>query len=89
MGKDKVAVIMGSQSDYKTMKNAVDILEDFGIETQVNIVSAHRTPDRLYEFAKSAQENGIKLIIAGAGGAAHLPGMVASFNPITSFRGSY
>ncbi|MDA9231512.1 5-(carboxyamino)imidazole ribonucleotide mutase [Rickettsiales bacterium] len=82
MGKNKVAVIMGSQSDYKTMKNAVDILEDFEIETQVNIVSAHRTPDRLYEFAKSAQENGIKVIIAGAGGAAHLPGMVASLTPL-------
>jgi 5-(carboxyamino)imidazole ribonucleotide mutase len=82
MGKNKVAVIMGSQSDYKTMKNAVDILEDFGIETQVRIVSAHRTPDRLYEFAKSAQENGIKVIIAGAGGAAHLPGMVASLTPL-------
>mgnify|MGYP003706989241 CR=1 FL=1 len=82
MGKNKVAVIMGSQSDYKTMKNAVDILKDFEIETQVNIVSAHRTPDRLYEFAKSAQENGIKVIIAGAGGAAHLPGMVASLTPL-------
>lgn len=73
---------MGSQSDFDTMKKADDILKDFGVDTQVNIVSAHRTPDRLYEFAKKAKINGIKVIIAGAGGAAHLPGMVASLTSI-------
>jgi len=78
----KVAIIMGSQSDFDTMKKADDILKDFGVDTQVNIVSAHRTPDRLYEFAKKAKINGIKVIIAGAGGAAHLPGMVASLTSI-------
>ncbi len=82
MKNSKVAVIMGSQSDSPTMQKAVEILENFKIETQVNIVSAHRTPDRLYEFSKKAQENGIKVIIAGAGGAAHLPGMVASLTTL-------
>jgi 5-(carboxyamino)imidazole ribonucleotide mutase len=78
----KVAVIMGSQSDYDTMKKAVDILEEFNIETVVNIVSAHRTPERLYEFSKSAKKNDIDVIIAGAGGAAHLPGMVAALTTL-------
>ncbi len=82
MNKHKVAVIMGSQSDFDTMKNSIDILENFGIEVQTSIVSAHRTPDRLYEFSKNAEKNNIKIIIAGAGGAAHLPGMVASLTII-------
>ena len=80
--KNKVAVIMGSQSDYETMENSVEILKEFNIEIEVKIVSAHRTPDRLYEFAKNAQDHGIKVIIAGAGGAAHLPGMVAALTQI-------
>lgn len=80
--KNKVAVIMGSQSDFETMKKAVEILENFEVETEVKIVSAHRTPDRLFEFAKSAKKNNIKVIIAGAGGAAHLPGMVASLTTL-------
>ncbi len=82
MKNNKVAVIMGSQSDFETMEKAVEILENFGIETEIKIVSAHRTPDRLYEFSKNAKNNNIKVIIAGAGGAAHLPGMVASLTTI-------
>ena len=70
MKNNKVAVIMGSQSDFETMEKAVEILENFEIETEVKIVSAHRTPDRLYEFSKNAKNNNIKVIIAGAGGAA-------------------
>lgn len=73
-----VGVIMGSQSDMPTMDEAVKILEELGISHEVRIVSAHRTPDRLIEYAKSAVQRGLKTIIAGAGGAAHLPGMVAS-----------
>jgi 5-(carboxyamino)imidazole ribonucleotide mutase len=73
-----VGVIMGSQSDMPTMEEAVKILEEFGIPHEIRIVSAHRTPDRLVEYAKSAAARGLKTIIAGAGGAAHLPGMVAS-----------
>jgi 5-(carboxyamino)imidazole ribonucleotide mutase len=73
-----VAIIMGSRSDWETMKNAADILGELDIPFEQKIVSAHRTPDRLYEFAKSAKERGLKVIIAGAGGAAHLPGMAAS-----------
>jgi 5-(carboxyamino)imidazole ribonucleotide mutase len=73
-----VAVIMGSKSDWETMKNAVDVLEEFGVPNETKIVSAHRTPDLLFEFAKSAESRGIEVIIAGAGGAAHLPGMCAS-----------
>ena len=79
---DKVGVIMGSQSDWDTMKNAVKILEKLSVPYDVNIVSAHRTPDRLYDYAKSAKNKGIKVIIAGAGGAAHLPGMIASLTSI-------
>ena len=75
---EKVGVVMGSQSDWDTMKNAVKILEKLSVPYEVNIVSAHRTPDRLYDYAKSAKRKGIKVIIAGAGGAAHLPGMLAS-----------
>jgi 5-(carboxyamino)imidazole ribonucleotide mutase len=73
-----VAVIMGSKSDWETMKNAADILKEFGVPHETRIVSAHRTPDLLFEFAKSAEARGIEVIIAGAGGAAHLPGMCAS-----------
>ena len=73
-----VGIIMGSQSDWHIMKNAVDILEELGVEVETRIVSAHRTPERLYEYAKSAMDRGLKVIIAGAGGAAHLPGMAAS-----------
>lgn len=77
-----VAIIMGSQSDWETMRNAVEILDELGISNDAKIVSAHRTPDRLVEFAKSAKADGFKVIIAGAGGAAHLPGMVASMTPL-------
>ncbi|MGI9055913.1 MAG: 5-(carboxyamino)imidazole ribonucleotide mutase [Pyrinomonadaceae bacterium] len=73
-----VSVIMGSTSDWETMKNAADILEDFGVPFEKKVVSAHRTPDLLFEFAKSAESRGIEVIIAGAGGAAHLPGMCAA-----------
>jgi 5-(carboxyamino)imidazole ribonucleotide mutase len=76
--KPMVSVIMGSKSDWETMKNAADILEEFGVPYESKIVSAHRTPDMLFEFAKSAESRGIEVIIAGAGGAAHLPGMCAS-----------
>lgn len=74
----KVAVIMGSDSDLKVMQDAVDILNEFGIPNIVDIVSAHRTPEYMFDFAKNAAKNDIAVIIAGAGGAAHLPGMVAS-----------
>ncbi|MFY9488380.1 MAG: 5-(carboxyamino)imidazole ribonucleotide mutase, partial [Solirubrobacterales bacterium] len=73
-----VGVIMGSQSDWETMSNAVGVLEDLGIAHEVRIVSAHRTPDRLFEYAADARDRGLQVIIAGAGGAAHLPGMVAA-----------
>ena len=73
-----VSIVMGSQSDWQTMKKAADILNELGVEHDVRIVSAHRTPDRLVAFAKAAAGEGFKVIIAGAGGAAHLPGMVAS-----------
>lgn len=77
-----VGVIMGSQSDWPTMAHAVQILEEFGIAHDVHIVSAHRTPDRLVDYAKGAAGRGLKAIIAGAGGAAHLPGMVASMTRV-------
>ncbi len=73
-----VAIIMGSTTDWETMKNAADILTDFGVPHECKIISAHRTPDLLFEFAKTAESRGIEVIIAGAGGAAHLPGMCAS-----------
>lgn len=84
MKKDKaqVAIIMGSKSDFATMKHACDVLDNFKISYEAKVVSAHRTPKRLYDFAASAKENGIKLIIAGAGGAAHLPGMAAAMTEI-------
>ncbi|QIH77996.1 5-(carboxyamino)imidazole ribonucleotide mutase [Macrococcoides canis] len=77
-----VAVIMGSSSDWETMKEAVTMLEAFGIDYEASIVSAHRTPLEMVDFAKSAREEGIEIIIAGAGGAAHLPGMVASMTTL-------
>jgi 5-(carboxyamino)imidazole ribonucleotide mutase len=78
----KVAIIMGSTSDLEIMQQAVEVLQDLGINTDVDIVSAHRTPDKMFQFAKSAHEKGYSVIIAGAGGAAHLPGMVASLSPL-------
>ena len=74
----KVGIIMGSKSDYPVMKEAIEILDKFGIDHEVNIVSAHRTPKQLMEYSKEPHDKGINVIIAGAGGAAHLPGMVAS-----------
>jgi 5-(carboxyamino)imidazole ribonucleotide mutase len=78
----KVAIIMGSTSDMPVMQNAIDILRGFDIEIEVDIVSAHRTPEKLFDFSKNAHTRGIGVIIAGAGGAAHLPGMVASLSPL-------
>jgi len=77
-----VGIIMGSQSDWPTMKHAADILSELGIASEAKIVSAHRTPERLYSYAKSARDRGLKVIIAGAGGAAHLPGMTASLTTL-------
>ncbi|MGZ8408728.1 MAG: 5-(carboxyamino)imidazole ribonucleotide mutase [Hyphomicrobium sp.] len=77
-----VGIIMGSQSDWPTLKAAANILADLGVPYEAKIVSAHRTPDRLCDYAKSAKERGLKVIIAGAGGAAHLPGMTASMTPL-------
>ena len=73
---------MGSKSDLPVMQDAIDILNEFGIESEVNIVSAHRTPEKMFKYANDASDNGIKVIIAGAGGAAHLPGMVASITTL-------
>ena len=78
----KVGIIMGSNSDYEVMKDACDVLDQFGIEYEKRVVSAHRTPDLMYEYAHTAKERGIKVIIAGAGGAAHLPGMVAAMTTL-------
>lgn len=78
----KVAVIMGSTSDLPVMQDAIDILKELGVNVDVDIVSAHRTPEKLFSFSKSAHTNGYAVIIAGAGGAAHLPGMVASLSPL-------
>lgn len=78
----KVGIIMGSNSDMPVMVEAISILHDFDIETEIDIVSAHRTPDKMVEYAKTAHSRGISVIIAGAGGAAHLPGMVASMSPL-------
>tara|TARA_Y100001968_G_scaffold171937_1_gene157340 strand:- start:191 stop:721 length:531 start_codon:yes stop_codon:yes gene_type:complete len=80
-----VGVIMGSQSDWPTMKHSVDILTLLGIETEARIISAHRTPDRMVNYAKRAKERGLKVIIAGAGGAAHLPGMTAAITSLPVF----
>ena len=82
MATKPVAIIMGSQSDWATMKHAAQTLSDLKIGHEALIVSAHRTPKRLYEFARNARKNGFKVIIAGAGGAAHLPGMAASMTPL-------
>jgi 5-(carboxyamino)imidazole ribonucleotide mutase len=81
-GKAVVGIIMGSQSDWPTMKNAAQVLDELNVPYEARIVSAHRTPDRLYEYARTAQERGLKVIIAGAGGAAHLPGMTASLTSL-------
>jgi len=78
----KVGIIMGSKSDMPVMKNAIEILNKLGVETVVDIVSAHRTPEKMMDFGQSAHKKGIGVIIAGAGGAAHLPGMVASTSPL-------
>ncbi|MBC8716645.1 MULTISPECIES: 5-(carboxyamino)imidazole ribonucleotide mutase [Brucella/Ochrobactrum group] len=80
-----VAIIMGSQSDWETMRHAADTLEALGITFDARIVSAHRTPDRLVAFAKGAKAEGFKVVIAGAGGAAHLPGMAAAMTPLPVF----
>ncbi len=80
-----VAIIMGSQSDWATMRHAADTLHVLGVSHDRRIVSAHRTPERLFEFAKSAKAEGYKIIIAGAGGAAHLPGMAAALTPLPVF----
>tara|TARA_Y100000991_G_scaffold47510_3_gene33890 strand:+ start:838 stop:1326 length:489 start_codon:yes stop_codon:yes gene_type:complete len=82
MKKASVGIIMGSASDLPVMQGAIDILKEFGIETEVEIVSAHRTPEKMVSYAKSAAERGLKVIIAGAGGAAHLPGMTASLTSL-------
>ena len=82
MKQIKVGIIMGSASDLPVMKDAKDILDAFGIEAEVQIVSAHRTPDKMVEYARSAAKRGIQVIIAGAGGAAHLPGMTASMTTL-------
>ncbi|MFB9054454.1 5-(carboxyamino)imidazole ribonucleotide mutase [Formosa undariae] len=78
----KVGVIMGSKSDLPVMQDAIDILKTFDIEVEVDIVSAHRTPEKLFDYGKNAHTRGIQVIVAGAGGAAHLPGMVASLSPL-------
>ncbi len=78
----QVGIIMGSDSDLPVMSEAAKVLDDFGIDYELTIVSAHRTPDRMYEYAKTARERGLKLIIAGAGGAAHLPGMTAAITDL-------
>ncbi len=78
----KVGIIMGSNSDMPVMVDAISILHDFNIETEIDIVSAHRTPDKMIDYAKNAHLRGISVIIAGAGGAAHLPGMIASMSPL-------
>ena len=78
----KIGIIMGSKSDLPIMKEAIDILVDFNIDYQADVVSAHRTPEKMMDYAKNAHLNGVSVIIAGAGGAAHLPGMVASISPL-------
>ncbi len=78
----KVGIIMGSKSDLPVMQDAIDILNDFNIDTEVDIVSAHRTPEKLFDYGANAHKRGFNVIIAGAGGAAHLPGMIASLSPL-------
>ena len=82
IGNAVVGIIMGSQSDWPTLRKAADILDELQVPFETRIVSAHRTPDRLYDYAKSAKGRGLKVIIAGAGGAAHLPGMTAALTPL-------
>jgi 5-(carboxyamino)imidazole ribonucleotide mutase len=82
MGKAKVGIIMGSRSDLGIMEAAADVLKELGIDYELTVVSAHRTPDRMFEYAQTAESRGLKVIIAGAGGAAHLPGMVASITSL-------
>ncbi|MRS02334.1 5-(carboxyamino)imidazole ribonucleotide mutase [bacterium] len=82
VGKQTVSIVMGSDSDLPVMKQAAEMLERFGIGYEIDIVSAHRTPEKLFEFASDAHRRGILVIIAGAGGAAHLPGMVAAISPL-------
>ncbi|WP_405292540.1 5-(carboxyamino)imidazole ribonucleotide mutase [Algibacter sp. Ld11] len=79
---NKVGVIMGSKSDLPVMQDAIDILKEFGVDVEVDIVSAHRTPEKLFDYGKNAHTKGFAVIIAGAGGAAHLPGMIASLSPL-------
>mgnify|MGYP001423655847 FL=1 len=78
----KVGIIMGSESDLPVMQEAIDILKEFDIETEVDIVSAHRTPEKMMDYGNKAHQRGLKAIIAGAGGAAHLPGMIAAVSPL-------
>lgn len=80
-----IAIVMGSQSDWPTMRRAAEVLDSLKIDYEARIVSAHRTPDRMYDFATTAREQGFKVIIAGAGGAAHLPGMIAALTPLPVF----
>ncbi len=82
MKENLVSIVMGSDSDWNVMKSAAEILDYFGIDYEVDIVSAHRTPEKLFQFAKEAHTRRIEVIIAGAGGAAHLPGMIASLSPL-------
>lgn len=82
MEKAIVSIVMGSDSDLPVMKQAAEILAYFGIASETDIVSAHRTPEKLYQYASTAHERGIKVIVAGAGGAAHLPGMIAAISPL-------
>ncbi len=82
MERKLVSIVMGSDSDLPIMKQAVEVLEELGVEYEIDVVSAHRTPEKMYDFASKAHERGVAVIIAGAGGAAHLPGMVAAISPL-------
>ena len=82
MSKVQVSIVMGSDSDLPVMREAADLMDELGVEFEVNIVSAHRTPERMFKFAVDAHDRGVNVIIAGAGGAAHLPGMIASISPL-------
>jgi 5-(carboxyamino)imidazole ribonucleotide mutase len=82
MGEPLVGIIMGSRSDWETMRHAAETLDQLGVAHETKVVSAHRTPKRLYDYAHSAKERGLRIVIAGAGGAAHLPGMTASMTPL-------
>jgi 5-(carboxyamino)imidazole ribonucleotide mutase len=85
MAEPVVGIIMGSQSDWETMKNTAATLDELGVAYESRIVSAHRTPERMVDYARTARDRGLKVIVAGAGGAAHLPGMVASMTPLPVF----